>query len=104
MFIEVFRKEANEVSPGRLFDAIAATMEGDSPRILYAALNDERWGRILEGCARDFELSEMNWLRRFIQDHRQPGDVLSLLVQRSASFLKEESPSFPNPEVSILHP
>jgi hypothetical protein len=104
VFIQALREEAAAISPGRLFEAIAATAEGDSPRILYAALKEDRWQKILERCARNLHPPELGWVRQFIQDHRQPGDVLSLLVHRGVSFLSEGSPSLPDSEVSALHP
>jgi hypothetical protein len=103
-FIAAFNKEVAAILPYRLFKAIEAMVEGDSPRFIYAALKQERWEKILDRCARNFQASELRWIREFIQNHRQPGEVLSLLVHRKISFLAEESLAPANHEFLALRP
>ena len=103
-FIAAFHKEVAAILPYRLFEAIEATAEGDSPRLLYATLKQERWEKILDRCARNFQDSDLRWIREFIRNHRQPGEVLSLLVHRKISFLAEDSPVPANHEILVLHP
>jgi len=103
-FIAAFNKEVAAILPYCLFEAIEATAEGDPPRFIYAALKQERWEKILDGCAGNFQASELSWIREFIRNHRQPGEVLSALVDRKISFLAEDSPAPANHEILILHP
>jgi hypothetical protein len=103
-FIEALSEEVAGIPPHRLCEAIGATSEGDSARLMYAALKEERWTKILDRCARNFRASELEWLREFVNNHREPGEVLSLLVHRGISFQNEGGPSLPNSEGSRLHP
>ncbi len=103
-FITAFNQEVAAILPHRLLEAIEATEEGDSPRFIYAALKQERWEKILDRCARNFQSSDLKWIREFIRNHQQPGEVLSLLVHRKISFLTEDSPAPPNHEIVVLHP
>ena len=103
-FIAALREEAAAISPFRLFEAVEETLEGDSSRILYASLTPGRWSKILDKLAGNLQASEIHWIRDFIQNHRHPGDVLSLLVYRDVSFRNDGSPVLPAPGVSALHP
>ncbi len=102
-FIEALSKEVATILPRRLSEAIEATSEGDSPRFIYAALKKERWEKILGSCARNFHAWELEWIRKFIQHNRQPGDVLSLQVYRAISFLPGDNPAPANQETFPLH-
>ena len=103
-FIKALNEEIETIPPHRLWEAMQASVEGDSSRFIYAALKEERWARIMDRCARNFQASELRWIREFVQNHRQPGEVLSLLVHREISFLTEVSSAPANPEISTLHP
>ena len=91
-FIKALKEEAAAISPRRLFEATEETVEGDCPRVLFAALKEERWEKILNSCARNFQASELRWIRKFIRKHRQPGEVLSLLVHRRFPFWQRKAP------------
>jgi hypothetical protein len=103
-FITAFREEVAGIPLHLLFEAVETTTEGDSPRFFYAALKEERWEKILERCARIFQGPELKWFREFIGNHRQPGEVLSLLVHRKISFLAEDNLVPANRDIFVLHP
>jgi hypothetical protein len=86
-FIAVLKEEAGRILPHNLQEAIEAIHDGDSSMLAFATLKEMRWEEILDRCAREFEPSELAHLREFIRNNRQPGDVLSLLIQRQMSIL-----------------
>jgi hypothetical protein len=103
-FIRAFSEEVAAILPQDLLQEIDALAEGDSPRVLYAALKEERWEKILDRCARNFQILELRWIREFIRTHRQPGEVLSLVIHRKVSFLTDDSTTPAKHEKFILHP
>jgi hypothetical protein len=103
-FLAAFSEEIAAIHPHHFLDAAAATAEGDSPRFVYASLNQERWEKILGKCARNFQPAELDWIREFIRNHGAAGEVLSLVVYRRVSFLPASTPVPANPEISPLHP
>ena len=103
-FIKALSEEVAAIPPQGLFEEIDGIAEGDSSQVLYAALKQERWEKILDRCTRNFQTSELRWMREFIRTHRQPGEVLSLLIHRKISFLTEDSPTPAKHEIFVLHP
>jgi len=90
-FIALFREEIGSILPHNLFEEVEMVLEGDAPLIAYAALNNVRWEKIIAKCAQEFESSALEWIRKFIQENHQPGEVLSLLIHRKMSILPQES-------------
>jgi len=94
-FMSVLKEEMSRIFPHNLMEEVAVMQEGDSSLLAYAALKESRWKKILERCAREFHPLELIQIREFIQNNSQPGEVLSLLIQRRMSIL-------PNVESQIL--
>lgn len=86
-FIAVLKEEVGRIRPHNLHEAVETILDGDSSILAFAPLKERRWEEILKRCAREFEPSELAQLREFIRNNRQPGDVLSLLIQRQMSIL-----------------
>jgi hypothetical protein len=91
-FIAIIKEEIGGILPHNLSEAAETVLEGDVPLLAYAALKNVQWEKILAKCAQEFESSELNRIREFIQENRQPGEVLSLLIHRQMVILPEESP------------
>ncbi len=103
-FIKALSEEVAVISSQGLFQEFDAMAEGNSPRLLYASLKEERWEKILDRCTPNFQPSELRWIREFIRAHRQPGEVLSLLIHRKISFFAEDNPAPARPETLFSHP
>jgi hypothetical protein len=96
-FIAIVKEEIGGILPHNLSEAAETVLEGDVPLLAYAALKNVRWEKILAKCAQEFESSELSRIREFIQENRQPGEVLSLLIHRKMSILPKEGP------LSLIH-
>jgi len=64
-----------------------AIEEGENDLIAYGSLEDSHWERILNRCGRYFKESERRLIRGFIDDNRNPLDVLSIEIQRRISII-----------------
>jgi hypothetical protein len=86
-FIEAFRDETAAISRED-FEGEAETIEeGETSLIAYGTLKDSHWERILNRCGRYFKESELKVIRRFIDENRNPLDVLSIQIQRRISVI-----------------
>jgi hypothetical protein len=92
-FIALLRDEVTGILAHNFSEEIEMAPDADVPQIAYAALGNMRWEKILARCAQEFESSELKWVQEFIQENRQPGEVLSLLVHRKMSILPQEAPA-----------
>ena len=81
-FIEAFRDEMAGISAEDFEGEAEAIEEGETDLIAYGSLKDCHWERILTRCGRYFKESEMRLIRRFIDENRNPLDVLSIEIQR----------------------
>lgn len=61
--------------------------EGETSLQAYGSLKESVWERILDRCRWDFNESEMAEIRRFIDENRDPPDVLSLQILRRISVI-----------------
>jgi hypothetical protein len=94
-FIHVFRDEIAKISPEKVEEEIGEVYDGEGFNLAYAALNNSRWARILNRCRLYFDKSELKVLRSFIDENRNPPDVLSIRIERRISIIPlagEESP------------
>ena len=64
-----------------------AIEEGENDLIAYGSLKDSHWERILNQFGRYFKESELGLIRRFIDENRNPLDVLSVEIQRRFSVI-----------------
>jgi hypothetical protein len=86
-FIESFREEMAGISPEDFEEGAEAIEEGETGLIAYGSLKDSRWERILDRCSPYFKESELRLIRRFIDENRNPLDVLSIEIQRRISVI-----------------
>jgi hypothetical protein len=86
-FIEAFREEMAGISAEDFEEEADAIEEGETDLIAYGSLKDSRWERILDRCGRYFKESELGLMRRFIDENRNPLDVLSVEIQRRISVI-----------------
>ena len=86
-FIEAFRDEIKGISAEDFVEQAEALEEGETDLFAYGSLKDSHWERILNRCGRYFKESELRLIRRFIDENRNPLDVLSVEIQRRISVL-----------------
>ncbi len=86
-FIEAFRDEMAGISAEDFDREAEAIEERETSLIAYGSLRDFRWQRILTRCRRYFKESELSLLRKFIEENRDPPDVLSIQIQRRISVI-----------------
>ena len=86
-FIEAFRDEITGISAEDFKEQAEALEEGETDLIAYGSLKDSHWERILNRCGRYFKESELRLISRFIDENRNPLDVLSVEIQRRISVV-----------------
>lgn len=86
-FIQAFREEVASISLQALGEVAESIEEGETSLQAYGSLKESIWERILDRCRWDFNGSELNEIRRFIDENRDPPDVLSLQLQRRISVI-----------------
>jgi hypothetical protein len=86
-FIEAFRDEMAGISAEDFEGEAEAIEEGETTLIAFGSLKDSHWERILNRCGRFFKESELMLIRRFIDENRNPLDVLSIQIQRRISII-----------------
>jgi hypothetical protein len=86
-FIEALREELESIAPEHLNEEIETTLPGETSLLTYGSFSEARWKRVLERCEKsDFQASEIRMIEKFIQENRQPGDVLGLTIRKRVSF------------------
>ena len=85
-FIKAFRDEVNELSPENWREEVEMTSPGESSLLSYGSFRESHWEKVLHRCEGNFKDSELELITRFIQEHRQPGDILDLRVRKSVSI------------------
>ncbi|MDH4268324.1 MAG: hypothetical protein OEW45_22080 [Deltaproteobacteria bacterium] len=86
-FIQAFREEVASISLEALGEVAESIEEGETPLQAYGSLKESVWERILDRCRWDFKESELAEIRRFIDENREPPDVLSLQILRRISVI-----------------
>ena len=86
-FIQVFRDEVTGISPEKVEEETKDIEEGECSTLAYMGLTDSCWTRILGRCRLYFDESELQALGRFVDENRNPPDVLSILVERQISII-----------------
>jgi len=86
-FIEAFRDEMSGISPENLEEEAEAVEDGETSLYAYGSLRGYLWERILNRCGRYFKDSELKAVRGFIDENRNPPDVLSTRIERRISIL-----------------
>ena len=85
-FIEAFREEVKDISPENWREEMDMTLPGESSLLSYGSFRQSRWEKVLHRCEEDFKDSELELITRFIDEHRQPGDILDLKIRRNISI------------------
>ena len=86
-FVQVFRDEIAGISPEKVEEETKDIEEGEYSTLAYVGLTDSCWTRILNRCRLYFDESELQALGRFVDENRNPPDVLSILVERQISII-----------------
>jgi hypothetical protein len=86
-FIDAFRDETLGISPEDFEGEAEAIEEGETSLIAFGSLKDSRWERILNRCGGSFKEAELEAISRFIDENRNPLDVLSIQTQRRISII-----------------
>ena len=89
-FIQAFQEELESIPPEKLPEEIEVTEEGETPLLLYGSLKEGYWQKVLQRCQKDLPQTDLQKLRHFIRENRNPGEVLSLVIQRELSVLSPE--------------
>lgn len=87
-FIEAFRDEMAAISPQDMEREAEAMEEGETSFIAYGSLKEYHWSRILKQCGRYFKESELKMIEEFIEENRNPPEVLSVQIQRRISVIQ----------------
>lgn len=82
-FLDAFREEAKSIPLDSLSDEFEATLPGETSFLTYGSLSDTRWKGILRRCKDDFRPSELELIKKFIRENRQPGNILDLLIKKT---------------------
>ena len=90
-FIQAFHEEVESIPPERLSEEIQITEEGETPLRVYGSLKENCWQKILQRCQKDLRQADLQKIKHFIHENNNPGDVLSLVIQRELSVLTLES-------------
>ena len=86
-FIRVFRDEIARIPPEKIEEETEGGYPGESVTFSHAGLNNARWEKILGRCRLYFDKSDLDILRGFIAENRNPPDVLSIQIERRISIL-----------------
>ena len=86
-FIQAFREEVARFSPESLGEVAESIEEGESSLQVFAGLKESVWKRILDRCCGDLNALERGQIQRFIDENRNPTQVLSLSIERRISIL-----------------
>ncbi len=80
-FIQALKEEVESIPPEKFSEEIDI-QEGETTLLAYGTLKESHWENILRRCGQGFKTSEMEKIRQFIDENREPGDVLALEVAR----------------------
>ena len=89
-FIQAFREELESIPPEKLSEEIEMIEEGETPLLLYASLKEGCWQKVLQRLQKNLQQIDLQKVRHFIHENKNPGDVLSLVIQRELSLLTPE--------------
>jgi len=81
-FIGIFGEEVSGILPERFEEEARVMEEGENSLSALGELNPARWARILNRCRLYFEGPELDSIRRFVEENRQPPHVLSVRLER----------------------
>jgi hypothetical protein len=90
-FIQAFQEEIQSIPPEQLSEEVEITQEGETPLLLYGSLKESHWERVLQRCQKDLQQNDLLKILHFIRENNNPGDVLSLVIQRELSILTPET-------------
>lgn len=86
-FIRVFREEIARISPEKIEEDVEEICGGEDSSLAYGVLKNSRWARILNRCRLYFDESELKVIKRFIEENRNPPDVLSIQIHLRLSVI-----------------
>jgi hypothetical protein len=89
-FIEAYQEELERIPPERLSEKIEIAEEGENPLLIYASLKPDHWQKVLQRCQKDLQKNDLQEISHFIHENNNPGDVLSLVIQRKLSIITPE--------------
>jgi len=86
-FIRVFQDEMTRISVEKVEEEIEDIDDEEGSALVYAGLKNSHWERILSRCRLYFEKSELNELRRFVEENRHPPDALAIQIERRIAII-----------------
>ncbi len=86
-FIEAFREEIARFSPEAFGEVAESIEEGENSLQAFGSLKEFVWKRILDRGCGDWDGFERGQIQRFIDENRDPPQVLSLRIERRISIL-----------------
>jgi hypothetical protein len=86
-FIQVFQDEIRRISPEKIQEEVENLYDEEGSTLVYGGLKNSRWERILNRCRLYFDESELKVLKRFVEENRNPPDVLSVQIERGFSII-----------------
>ena len=89
-FIQAFQEEVQSIPPEKLSEEVEITEEGETPLLAYGSLKEGHWEKVLQRCQKDLQQNDLLKIMHFIRENKNPGDVLSLVIQRELSILTPE--------------
>jgi hypothetical protein len=101
-FIQALQEEVESISPEKFAEEAETIQEGETSLLAYGKLKEVHWEKVLGRCQDDFQKDEMTQIKQFINENKQPNDVLSLLIKRKVSILAPTSEFAVNPFESLL--
>jgi len=101
-FIRALQEEVESISPEKFAEEAETIQEGETSLLAYGKLKEAHWEKVLGRCQDDFQKDEMTQIKQFINENKQPNDVLSLLIKRKVSILAPASEFAVNPFESLL--
>jgi hypothetical protein len=78
-FISLVREVVKEIDPGSVRVSGYSTTDSN---IVYGQLGETEVNALIAKCGAQFEGAEVESIRRFVEAHRDTGDVLSVLMRR----------------------
>ncbi len=93
-FVQVFRDEVAKISPDKIAEETEEIYDEEGSTLVYAGLNDARWKKILSRCRLYFDKEELKALRGFIEENRNPPEVLSVQIERRISIIPLEEKEY----------
>jgi len=82
-FISLVREVVKEVGPGSIQVTGYSTTDSN---VVYGRFGEAELDALMKKCSSQFEDAEVESIRRFVEAHRETGDVMTVLMRRHISI------------------